>query len=34
MVKIVFYNKQIYICWFKYEMKGFNKYTFRNIAIR
>ena len=27
------YNKQTNICWFKYELKGFNDFTLRNIAI-
>ena len=31
--KIVFFNKQINICWFKYELRGFYDFTLRNIAI-
>ena len=33
IAKIVFLNKQINICWFRYESRGFYNFTLRNIAI-
>ena len=33
IVKIVFLNKQTYICWLKFEFRGFYDFTLRNIAI-
>ena len=33
IVKIVFLNKQVEICWFKYKLRGFYNFTRRNIAI-
>ena len=31
--KTVFFNKQINICWFEYELRDFNDFTLRNMAI-
>ena len=31
--KIVFLNKKINICWFNYELRGFNDFSLGNIVI-